>query len=245
MSVNSHSTTASTATDSPKVIRRLGQAIKTIIYDDVEFSNAVGFQEMKHEDLTLAARIRQAHNDLGQIADGVLKPSRNEYLQMVDNFFNALLDTMSERGAQHYGIENKRQQLKEHCKHSFEIYTRYPFVNRVHSKPAIGGYLDDDYAGLVDKQGHALKGDALKTAILEIMLGKLNQATDINRFNAIKDEIEHSAAYRILRTSQSKLGTMTFFTGKTSSEQVIDTLIAEHGKYWENVAAQNNAPGSR
>jgi hypothetical protein len=191
--------------------------------------------------------IKRAYGNLRRVQDGETKPSEEALTQIVNELRQGfrMLSTRTTSGdnlkigeyriseIKKCGFNNQvdldtaLRQVIANSQNSFTIYRLYPFVDRNRNRqPVNGSTLEGD--SVYNDISH-LTGDKLKTAILEIMLDQLSK-TDASDFHDIKDDITGSPAYAILHTSQSKLGTMSFFTGKTSSQRVIDRLIAQRAE---------------
>lgn len=219
--------------------------------DILQLANAIAEPDFRlylfyQQKLHAGEEIRICVNRIRQIAIGKYKPTLLEMNQLINRlevninaFVNPLFGnrgapieysdrTIEEFATVRIGQEEeplvaRLQAAANGCAVSFQVYALYPY-DREHKNPVQGNSLPEsgEYALLRE-----LSGDALKTAILEVMFEKLAAATTDN-FADINDEIIFSPAYRILSTSQSKMGVYSLFnSGKTTSRSIIDNQLEQ------------------
>ncbi|MGQ3890931.1 hypothetical protein [Legionella sp. CNM-4043-24] len=202
-----------------------------------------------------ANRLASSYKNLDSIARGGYKPTRAEMDRLIDsltaafNYFanppfgyanNSQIVYEDRTISEYAGLRDNPEpmaliqelrQACEQCQNSFHVYAAYPFIDRTHKAPAQGASLagDPTYDSI-----SALSGDALKTAILELMYDRISQATPEN-FAGIRSEILGSQAYRILAASQSMMNTYSLFhSGKTRSQTLIDNYLEQRGAELQN-----------
>lgn len=221
---------------------RLSVAIRDIILSDDNMklvsAGLYSWEVQGRREWWRAERIRMAWYKLQDLADEIIKPSKAEVSRFVEDLKqNWSLGAIcaAEDYKRGHALCNALFRAIEQNENSLIIYQRYPVLEHDSTLRLTGATL-----GLSTNQAQwgdlaSLTDTTLKTAILERMLDILKAPLEEGEDNATafyrrKYYIQNCDAYKILGISRSFLKTKVFFTGKTTSQDVIDTLIAERAR---------------
>lgn len=159
--------------------------------------------------------------------DPLKRPSLNE----VQTKLQQIYPHNTNQIAQQKGNENK-------ISASYNYRTRDPESGRAHTIKVVGNSFQDLKASFKE-----LRGDALKTVILDEIKSKIEKISSLEGLNELKTTFEKSDEFKVLNTAQGKVTEFLQRFGKnTTSVNILNNMFKEQEDYIKTSMSSQSKP---